>query len=146
MSQFCCSRIKIVGYVCDSKGQHPDTSKVLKILDWLEYVDITTARVFMGVYMYYRIWLTDFAQVATLIYRLLKKNPIFKWEKEQTEAMDLLKLALITPPALIFLDYTDRVGDIILMVDASLDRWGRLLMQLEKGKKTFVKIREWNLV
>ena len=54
-SQFCYSGIKIVGYICDSKGQHPDRSKVLKILDWPEYVDVTTAQAFMGVCVYYRI-------------------------------------------------------------------------------------------
>lgn len=104
-SQFCCSGIKIVGYTCDSEVRHPDTSRVLKILDWPECVDVTTARAFMGVCVYYRIWIKDFAQVATPIYRLFKKNAIFEWGKEQTEAMDLLKLALTTPPALVSLDY-----------------------------------------
>ena len=32
-SQFCRVGIKIVGYICDANGRHPDTSKVLKILD-----------------------------------------------------------------------------------------------------------------
>ena len=54
-SQFCCSGIKIVGYICDSEGRHPDTSKVLKILDWPKCVYITTAQAFIDVYVYYRI-------------------------------------------------------------------------------------------
>ena len=49
--------------------------------------------------------------------------------------MDLLKLALTTLPAFVFLDYTENAGNIILTVDASLDRWGGVLMQLVKGKK-----------
>ena len=89
----------------------------------------------MGVCVYYRIWIKDFAQVAAPVYRLFKKNSIFKWGKDQTEAMDLLKLAFTTPPALISLDYTDGAGDLILAVDASLDRWGGVLMQLVKGKR-----------
>lgn len=68
----------------------------------------------MGICVYYRIWIKDFAQVAALIYRLFKKNAIFEWGKEQTEAMDLLKLALITPPALVSLDYTDNADNIFL--------------------------------
>ena len=32
--------------------------------------------------------------------------------------MNLLKLALTTPPALVSLDYTEGAGDIILAVDA----------------------------
>lgn len=36
--------------------------------------------------------------------------------------MDLLKLALTTPPAFVSLDYTEEAGDIILAIDASLER------------------------
>lgn len=42
-SQFCYSGIKIVDYICDSSRWHPNTSKVLKILDWPEYIDVITA-------------------------------------------------------------------------------------------------------
>lgn len=35
--------------------------------------------------------------------------------------MDLLKLALITPPALLSLDYIERTGDIILAINVSLE-------------------------
>ena len=49
--------------------------------------------------------------------------------------MDLLKLALTNTPALVSLDYTQGAGDIILAVDASLEEWGGVLMQLVKGKK-----------
>ncbi len=55
--------------------------------------------------------------------------------KEQVEAMDLLKLALTIPPALVSLDYTEEAGNIILAVDASLEGWGGILIQLVKKKK-----------
>lgn len=42
--------------------------------------------------------------------------------------MDLLKLALTIPSALVSLGYTEEAGDIIFAVDASLDGWGRVLM------------------
>ncbi len=48
-SQFCLAGIKIVGYICHAKGRHLDTSKVLKILEWPEFTDTTSARAFMGV-------------------------------------------------------------------------------------------------
>ena len=62
----------------------------------------------------------NFAQVASLIYHLLKKNTLFIWEKKQAEAMDLLKLAFITLLVLVSLDYLRRVGEIIFAVDTSL--------------------------
>lgn len=49
--------------------------------------------------------------------------------------MDLLKLALTTPPALVILDYSEGAGDIILTVDASLEGWGGVLMQQIQGKR-----------
>lgn len=120
-SQFCCTGIKIVGYIYDFEGRYLDISKVLKILDWSECIDVTAARAFMSVCVYYQIWIKDFAQVAVPIYNLFKKNAIFKWRKEQTEAMDLLKPALTTLPVLISLNYIEGADDIILAVDTSLN-------------------------
>ncbi len=101
-SLFCRAGLKIVGYICDADGRHLDTSKVLKILDWPECIDVTSARAFMGVCVYYQIWIKNFAQFASPIYHQFKKNILFILGKEQVEAMDLLKLALTTPPVLVF--------------------------------------------
>lgn len=46
--------------------------------------------------------------------------------------MDLLKLTLITPPALVSLDYNKGSCDIILGEAASLEGWGGMLIQLIK--------------
>ncbi len=54
-SQFCRAGLKVVGYICDANGRHPDTSKVLKILDWPDGTDVTSTRAFMGVCVYYQI-------------------------------------------------------------------------------------------
>ena len=120
-SQFCRAGIKIVEYICDANGRHLDTSKVLKILDWPECTNITSARVFMGVCVYYRIWIKNFAQVASPLYHLFKKNILFAWGKKQVEAMDLLKLALTSLTASVSLDYSNDTGEIILAMDASLE-------------------------
>ena len=47
--------IKVVGYVCDSEGRHPDVSKMIKILEWPSLSDIIIIRAFIDVYMYFRI-------------------------------------------------------------------------------------------
>ncbi len=49
--------------------------------------------------------------------------------------MDLMKLALTSPPALVSLDYSKEADEIILAVNASLEGWGGVLMQLVKGKR-----------
>lgn len=55
--------------------------------------------------------------------------------------MDLLKLAFIILLALVFLDYTKRVGDINFAIDASLYRYAEMLMQLVKGKQHFLRYK-----
>ncbi len=47
--------IKVVGYICDSEDRHPDIFKVTKILEWPLSSDIIIVRVFIGVYIYFRI-------------------------------------------------------------------------------------------
>lgn len=71
-SQFCQVGIKIVEYICDADGRHSEISKVPKVLDWPEFTDITSARAFIRVCIYYQIWTKNFAQVAAPIYHLLR--------------------------------------------------------------------------
>ena len=60
-SQFCQAGIKIVRYICDADSYHPNICKVLKILDWPECTDIISAHAFIGVCIYYQIWIKNFA-------------------------------------------------------------------------------------
>jgi hypothetical protein len=73
-SQFCMDRISIVGFVCRAEGQSLDSAKVIKILEWRPCTDIREARAFIGVCVYYRIWIKGFFIVAELIYYLFKKG------------------------------------------------------------------------
>ena len=73
-SMFCMAGLKIVGYVCDANGRHPDSAKILKILEWERCGDLTEARAFMGICGYYRIWVESYALIAEPIYRLLQKG------------------------------------------------------------------------
>lgn len=49
--------------------------------------------------------------------------------------MNMLKIALTNPSALVSFDYSKGIGDIILAVNASLEGWGGELMQLVQGKR-----------
>lgn len=55
------------------------------------------------------------------------------------EAIDLLKLAIITSPALVSLNYNKKAVDIIFAVDASVKGWGVVLILLVKGKKHLLR-------
>lgn len=134
-SQFCQVSLNIMGYIYDLDSHYFDISKVLKIVDWQEYIYVTLARTFNGVYIYYQIWIKSFAQVVSPIYHVFKKIIPFIWKKEQVEAIDLIKLSLTTFPTLVSLDYSKRADNIILAINTSLEKWKGVLIQLVHGKR-----------
>lgn len=75
--QFCQASLKIVDYICDAAGYHPDTLKVLKILDRPECTNVISVHAFIRVCVYYQILIKNFAQVISLIYHVFKKNISF---------------------------------------------------------------------
>ena len=68
----------MIGYIYDFKGRYPDVSKMTKILEWPPLSNITTARVFIGVCVYFRIWIKYFILIAIPIYTLFKKKVEFR--------------------------------------------------------------------
>src|SRR5262249_5817826 len=128
-SEWGAAGIKIVGYVCTENGRLPEATKVSKVLKWKECSNVKEVRAFLGLCVYYRIWIPHFAQTAGPLYKLTKKDQPWEWGDAQIKAMDTLKNRLTTAPALKTLDYSPKAGQIILAVDASLDGWGAILMQ-----------------
>ena len=89
---------------------------------------MTEVKGFLGLCIYYWIWIKDFAVRANPLYQLTcgskcgstrskDKNQIFEWGPEQQEAMDDLKQALIKAPVLTPIDY-EASGKIVPLVDS----------------------------
>ena len=74
--------ITTVGMVCDADGRHPERKKVQKILDWPALQSVKDARGFIGIVVYYRIFISGFAIVAAPIFELFRKNARFSWNPE----------------------------------------------------------------
>jgi hypothetical protein len=122
--------IAIVGMICDYDGRHPDQRKVQKILDWPTPRSTKDARGFIGICVYYRMFIFEFSIIAAPIIRLFKKSVRFVWGEEQQAAMDNLKRMLTEAPVLITLDFSPGAGKIILNVDAAMTiGWGAALHQ-----------------
>ena len=128
-SQFCMNGIKMVGYICDADGRRPASIPVEKVVDWPQCKDRKDIKSFLGLVVYYRIWIERFSDTTEPLYRLLRKDVEWNWGKDQEMAMDTIKIALTTAPALVKIDYQEGAGEIILAVDASLVGWGAVLMQ-----------------
>ena len=76
-SQFCYDSIGIIGFVCGFRGRSLAATKVSKILDQHQCNNITKAKAFLGICVYYRIQIEAYAIIAKLIHRLLKKGEPF---------------------------------------------------------------------
>jgi hypothetical protein len=124
--------ITIVGMVCDYDGRHPEQKKVQKIVDWPTPKSIKEARGFIGIVVYYRIFVIGFAVTAAPIFELFRKGARFSWTAERQMAMDVLKRKITEAPVLISLDFTPSAGTIYLHVDASTTiGWGGILSQMQ---------------
>ena len=137
-SQYCLPGLRMVGFVTNADGRRPETAKVIKILEWKDCENVTQARGFIGVCVFYRIWIKNFQERARPISCLFKKGVEFEWLEPQKKAMQDLKTALTSAPALVKINYEEGAGNIILTVDASLTGWGAVLQQLDEKAKRHV--------
>jgi hypothetical protein len=135
-SDLCYGSMIVVGYRVDANGRHPDQKKVSKIRTWPACKDVKEIRMFLGICVYYRVWIQGFAVLAEPLFRLMRKNAPFEWSSAQEEAMEALKDSLCSAPALVSITYNDPRQLIIVAVDGSKKGWGAVLMQLDlKGHR-----------
>jgi hypothetical protein len=125
----------IVGHKCTFEGRVPEESKVQKIRDWPEPTNHTQVRGFLGTCGVLRIFIRDFSRIARPLINLTKKDAPFVFGAEQREAMQILKDAVLSSPALKCLDYASE-RKVILAVDTSNIAIGFILLQVgEDGKR-----------
>ena len=129
-SEFWKESLKVVAYICREKRRSPEEVKMKKIEDWPPCKNVTDVRAFIGLCVYYRIWIIDFSVIAEPLFRLMKNDQDFVWQEDQQEAMGALKKSLTEAPALKPIDY-ESSGQIVLSVDSSLQGWGAILQQEE---------------
>ena len=124
--------VDIVGFLCDIHGRRPEPGKIQKILDWPTPTSTKQARGFIGLAVYYRIFIRDFSLIAAPIFDLFRKGRRFDWTPECQIARENLCKALTTAPVLISLDYSPSALGIVLQTDASTIGWGGVLAQYQE--------------
>jgi hypothetical protein len=55
---------------------------MIKIMEWPSPNDIAEIRIFIGVTVYYKVFIKNFAIIAALIYFLIRKGIRFAWDTE----------------------------------------------------------------
>ena len=89
-----------MGVVIGPKGVKIQREKVEKVLNWLAPRNVKEVQKFLDLTNYYRRFIKDFARIAALLHMLVRKEQKWKWEKEQEEAFERLKMVFTTEPIL----------------------------------------------
>ncbi len=74
------------------------------------------------------VWIQNYSLIARPLVNLTHKGQAFAWDEQHTQAMQVLKDAIITSPALITIDYTSECK-VYLAVDSSFRGVGWILSQ-----------------
>jgi hypothetical protein len=74
----------IVGYACNSEGREPSARHLVKIKNWNPPGNLTEVKAFLGLVVYFRIWIKNFRLIAEPLYALSRKGVKFFWTRRFT--------------------------------------------------------------
>jgi len=83
--------IDFLGLVMGSGGIKMQEEKVAGVLEWLRPKIIKKVQKFLGLANYYRQFIKDFARIAKLMHKLVRKNEKWNWGEEQEKVFEQLK-------------------------------------------------------
>ncbi len=109
--------IKALGHTVSNLGIGTLEETVRSVKEYPTPHNVKSLQRFLGLAVYYRRFVKDFARQASPLYKLLQKDAPYKWTSEQEDSMNALKDALTSAPVLAhpnyekpFLVYTDASG------------------------------------
>jgi Integrase zinc binding domain/RNase H-like domain found in reverse transcriptase len=126
----CAQEITVLGHRCTTEGRLPDPSRVAKIVNWGPCKDLTDVRAFLGTMGVCRLFIRNFSHRAHHLVKLTRKGASWEFAQNQIAAMEDLKQALLSSPALRPIDYTS-TAPVILSVDTSAIAVGFILSQCD---------------
>src|SRR5271156_331349 len=124
----CAEEITVLGHRCTREGRLPDKSRLAKIINWGPCKDLTDVRAFVGTIGVCRLFIKNFAHRAHHLVKLTRKGAEWEFGPQQQAAMDDLKQALLSSPALRPINYKSD-SPVILSVDTSYIAIGFILSQ-----------------
>ena len=89
-----------MGFLVGMEGLRMDPAKLEVITTWPIPKSVHDVRVFLGLANFYRRFIRNFSKLALPMTTLLKKNHLFRWDREAQSTFDALKTAFTTAPIL----------------------------------------------
>ena len=135
-SFLCAPEISLLGHRCTAEGRLPDKTRVEKIANWGPCQDLSDVRAFLGTMGVCRLFIKNFAHWAHHLVKLTRKDVPWEFGQDQLDAMQDLKDALLSSPALKPIDYNSD-SSVILSVDTSSIAVGFILAQCDPKNTKF---------
>jgi len=82
--------------VIETDGIEIQKEKMSGVLEWPRPKTVKDVQKFLGLTNYYRQFVKDFAKIAKLLHRLVRKNKKWNWREEQEKAFKELKQIFTT--------------------------------------------------
>ena len=138
-SKLCTPEIVVTGHRCTFEGQLPEQDCIIKITSWGPCEDLTDVCAFVGTIGVCRMFIRNFAHQVHHLVKLMRKGAKWEFGEKQVAAMEDLKEALVTSPALRPIDY-HLEAPVILGVNTSYIAIGSILSQcnLDNPKLRYV--------
>lgn len=127
--------IDYLGQEISLEGVKPGTRKIMAIKNMPAPKDIKGIRQFLGLSGYFRKYVKNYASITEPLTRLLKRDKLFEWTKEQMQAFQSIKDHLVTRPVLAIFDPKLPTE---LHTDASSLGFGGILIQINECKPQVV--------
>lgn len=127
--------VLFLGHIVSGAGIQPNPSLIRDVQLWSPPTNIPELKAFLGLCSYYRKFVPAFAELASPLHELLKKETTFLWADEHQNAFTMLKEKLVTAPVL---GYPIEDGKYILDTDASNHSIGAVLSQLQWGEERVI--------
>ena len=123
---FARTQVRYLGHIVSREGIEPDPEKVRAIREFPRPSNISDLRRFLGMALYYRRFIEEFAEIAQPLHALTEKDRPFQWCPTCEEAFQRLLRCLSSTP---ILGYPDFHQQFVVETDASNVGVGAVLRQ-----------------
>ena len=103
-------KIQYLGHVITKDGISVDRDKITTIEKWSVPKDVTNVWSFMGITIYYQIFIEGFSRIKNPINSLQKKGKKFVWDQKCQKSFKKLKELLTTTPIYVSFLHTEVLG------------------------------------
>ena len=127
--QFKVDEVKYMGGIIGKEGLKADPDKIRAINEMPTPEDKKGVERLLGTINFLSPFIPNMSELTALLRELLKREVMFKWDKQHDDALNKIKSVLTMEPVLSFYDVND---DVTIQTDASQNGLGSCLIQHNK--------------